>query len=115
MAYVAQRARQTHDLWHVLTGLGTDIPGEIALQGFTNEQMHQNFSRLIMVFGSLFYGRKYPQLKPLLARARQAGAGAPFLLAVPWEDHWDESLSSLRERFNLSEAARELAQLSAAA
>jgi ubiquinone biosynthesis protein Coq4 len=48
---VGQRTRQTHDLWHVLTGLGTDIPGEIALQAFTYEQLHHNFSRLIMSRG----------------------------------------------------------------
>lgn len=111
MAYVAQRARQTHDLWHVLTGLDTDIPGEIALQAFTHEQLHQNFSRLIVTFGQLFFGAKYPHLKKLIERARLAGAGTPLLLAVAWEELWNEPLAELRERFNLTEAAAELAQL----
>src|SRR5581483_1426369 len=35
IAYVMQRVRQTHDLWHVLTGYTPDVPGEILLQAFT--------------------------------------------------------------------------------
>lgn len=110
-AYVAQRARQTHDLWHVLTGLDTDIPGETALQAFTYEQLHQNVSGLIMTFGQLIFGFQYPHMKKLVERARLAGAGAPFLLAIAWEELWTEPLASLRERFRLTEAAADLAQL----
>jgi ubiquinone biosynthesis protein COQ4 len=114
LAYVGQRARQTHDLWHVLTGLDTDIPGEVALQAFTHEQMHQNFSRLIVNFGQLFYGRKHPHMRRLVERARRAGAGAPFLLAIAWEELWNEPLTAVRKQLRLDEAANELAQLSAA-
>jgi ubiquinone biosynthesis protein COQ4 len=114
LAYVGQRARQTHDLWHVLTGLDTDIPGEVALQAFTQEQMHQNFSRLIVSFGQLFYGRKHRHMRPLVERARRAGAGAPFLLAVAWEDLWTKPLTEVREQLRLEQAAQDLAQLQAA-
>ena len=34
-AYLAQRMRQTHDIWHVLTGYATDVAGEVQLQAFT--------------------------------------------------------------------------------
>lgn len=114
LAYVGQRARQSHDLWHVLTGLDTDIPGEVALQAFTHEQMHQNFSRLIVTFGQLFFGRKYPEMRQLVERARRAGAGAPFLLAIIWEELWTEPLTEVRKQLRLDAAADELAQLSAA-
>lgn len=113
-AYVAQRARQTHDLWHVVTGLDTDIAGETALQAFTYEQLHQNFSRLIVTFGQLFFGAQHPRMKKLVKRARLAGAGTPFLLAVAWEELWTEPLTEVRDRLRLNEAAAELAQLSAA-
>ena len=32
LAYVAQRARETHDLWHVLFGCPTTVTGELALK-----------------------------------------------------------------------------------
>jgi ubiquinone biosynthesis protein COQ4 len=114
MAYVAQRARQTHDLWHVLTGLDTNIPGEIALQAFSYEQLHQNVSKLIVWFGKRIFQRKYPHMRPLIARARRAGAEAPFLLAFEWEKLWAEPLVELRKELRLDQAVLELAQLSAA-
>ena len=33
LAYVAQRARETHDLWHVLFDCPTTVCGELALKG----------------------------------------------------------------------------------
>lgn len=98
-AYVAQRIRQTHDIWHVLTGLNTDIPGEVALQAFSYAQLRQNFSGLIVVIGLLVFGLRYPQLWSLVRRARRAGETASYLLAVRWEDHWHTPLRELRERY----------------
>lgn len=34
LAYVMTRYRQVHDFWHVLSGLETDVFGEIALKWF---------------------------------------------------------------------------------
>jgi ubiquinone biosynthesis protein COQ4 len=104
LAYVAQRARQSHDLWHVLTGLDTDIPGEIALQAFTHAQLGQNFSKLIVRFGLLFYGAKYPRVFRMVKRAASAGRDAKFLLAVRWEDWWADSLVDVRARVGLDPA-----------
>jgi ubiquinone biosynthesis protein COQ4 len=104
LGYVAQRARQTHDLWHVLTGLDTDIPGEIALQAFTHAQLGQNFSKLIARFGLLFFGARYPRVWGLSKRAKRAGQSAKFLLAVRWEDWWADSLAEVRARVGLDPA-----------
>ena len=38
-AYLAQRLRQTHDIWHVVTGYQADVPGEVLLQAFTFAQL----------------------------------------------------------------------------
>src|SRR5258706_2970705 len=38
-AYIIQRLRQSHDLWHVVTNCQTDPAGEIALQAFTYAQL----------------------------------------------------------------------------
>ena len=104
LAYVAQRARQTHDLWHVLTGFDTDIPGEIALQAFSHEQNGLEFSRLIARYGQLIFGLQYPRVFRMVKAGRAAGAAAPFLLAVRWEDHWDASLRELRVQLGLPAA-----------
>ncbi|HKU38691.1 MAG TPA: Coq4 family protein [Polyangiales bacterium] len=102
-AYLAQRMRQTHDLWHVLTGLATDIPGETALQAFAYAQLRQNFSGLIAVFGLAFFGVRYPRMWSLVRRAARAGKAASYLLAVRWEDHWRESLHDVRRRYGIAD------------
>lgn len=37
--WIVTRIRQTHDVWHALTGYGPDVPGELALQAFTYGQL----------------------------------------------------------------------------
>jgi ubiquinone biosynthesis protein COQ4 len=102
LAYVSQRSRQTHDLWHVLTGLDTDVPGEIMLQAFTWGQFQSRTSRWIAVFGTLHYGFRYPQLWRDIRGWYTAGKRAEFLLAVPWEKLWNEPVAALRERFGIA-------------
>jgi ubiquinone biosynthesis protein COQ4 len=105
LAFVAQRTRQTHDLWHVLTGLPTDIPGEVALQAFQYAQLGQKFSQAIVLFGLLFFGLRYPRMWRMVARAREAGKAAGFLLAVRWEELWTQPLVRVREQFGIADLA----------
>ncbi|MFI5308127.1 MAG: Coq4 family protein [Polyangiales bacterium] len=106
LSYVAQRIRQTHDLWHVLTGLATDVPGEVALQAFTDAQLHQRFSRLIAIGGVLLYGLRYPRMWRLTRSWYRIGQRVPFLLAVRWEALWQEPLPDVRARLGLVAAER---------
>jgi ubiquinone biosynthesis protein COQ4 len=103
LTYVAQRVRQTHDLWHVLTGLSTDIPGEVALQAFTDSQLGLKLSLAIVLFGQLFFGLRYPRMWRMVARARKAGKAADFLLGVRWEEFWTRPLSQVREQFGIAD------------
>ncbi|MET0386211.1 MAG: Coq4 family protein [Polyangiales bacterium] len=102
LAYTEQRVRQTHDLWHVLTGMSTDIPGEVGLQAFIHAQLQQNFSKFIVWFGLAFYGLRFPQMWKLVKNGRRAGEQAAFLLGVRWEDWWTTPLSEVRAKFNVS-------------
>lgn len=101
VAYVVQRLRQTHDLWHVITGLDTDIAGEIALQAFTYAQLRQRFSRYIVIFGHLFFLARWPRIYPLCRRAYAIGCSAVPLLNVHWEAHWETPLTVLRSQLRL--------------
>ena len=102
LAYVAQRIRQTHDLWHVLTGLGTDIPSEVALQAFTQQQIGSETARLITLFGQLFFGLRFPQLRSLVRKYRALGQRAVYLLEVPWEEMWEHRLADVRSELGLT-------------
>jgi ubiquinone biosynthesis protein COQ4 len=104
LAYVSQRIRQTHDLWHVLTGLSTRVDGEIMLQAFTHGQFPNRTARTIATFGTLIYGFRFPHLWKQTWRWFRAGKRASFLLAVPWESLWHEPVAALRARFDVSTA-----------
>jgi ubiquinone biosynthesis protein COQ4 len=96
LAFVAQRVRQTHDIWHVLTGLGTDVASEVALQAFTEQQIHSRTARLIVSFGQLFYGRRFPGMRARVDQYRELGRRSAYLLEVPWEELWRRELADVR-------------------
>ena len=103
LAYVAQRIRQTHDLWHVLTGLATDVPGEVALQAFTHAQLGLRLSFMLTTFGLLIFGLRYPRMFGLVRRWHRIGRQAPLLLAVRWEALWERPLAEVRTALRLPE------------
>lgn len=94
--YTIQRIRQTHDLWHVLTGYGTDVLGELELQSFTYGQLRAPNSLLIVLFGSLRQLRRLPGLLGRLRAAYQRGKAARFLLPVRWESLWGAPVTAVR-------------------
>ncbi|MBI3558224.1 MAG: hypothetical protein HY074_18310 [Deltaproteobacteria bacterium] len=85
-AYVALRLRQSHDLWHIVTGIGTDLTGEIELQAFTFGQLRTPSSLLLGFGGALQRNGKYPGLFFRALHAYRRGRRAAFFATVAWED-----------------------------
>lgn len=100
-AYLAKRMRQSHDIWHVLTGCETDVPGEIELQAFTYGQTRMPLSLAICGFGTLRWGLRHPSLLARVPRAFRRGARAQYLPAVIWEERWEQPLSEARAELGL--------------
>ena len=104
-AYVAQRFRQTHDLWHVVTGFATDAPSEVALQAFTFGQTGAPSSAVLALIGTA----RAASLGYRMARATwtsfRLGRTARYLGAFPWEDHWATPLTELRTLLGISPVA----------
>jgi len=95
--YVVQRIRQTHDLWHVVTGCNTDPAGEIALQAFTFAQLRAPSTAILAVVGTLRGVREVPSLPRDVLAAYRAGSRAQKLATFPWEDYWATPLTRVRE------------------
>jgi ubiquinone biosynthesis protein COQ4 len=96
MAYAVQRLRQTHDLWHVVTGFETDPASEIALQAFTFAQVRAPSSLILATAGTLHHGRGNRGLPRAVVTAFRAGLKAEKLAMFPWEDHWETPLAEVR-------------------
>jgi ubiquinone biosynthesis protein COQ4 len=97
-AYMTLRIRQTHDLWHVLTGYEPDVYGEIILSAFNYAQLRAPSSLAIVVFGALRYGPHRPGFLGDIRRAYRRGRATRPLASFYWEDHWLEPVAALRER-----------------
>jgi ubiquinone biosynthesis protein COQ4 len=103
-AYVAQRLRQLHDVWHVLTGIAPDVPGEIELQAFTYAQTGAALSFLITLFGTLRWMPEHPSLPRAVLRGYRRGKEADFLPVVRVEELWELPLDEVRARLHLTAA-----------
>jgi ubiquinone biosynthesis protein COQ4 len=96
-AYVMLRFRQTHDLWHVLTGYAPDVEGELLLQAFSYAQTGAPSALFLAGLGTVRYMRRR---RGHLARMREAyrrGKATRFLGAFRWEDHWETPVAKLRD------------------
>lgn len=101
VSYVIQRVRQTHDLWHVVTGHDTNPAGEVALQAFTYAQLRAPSTFILSTVGTLRALREKPSLPRDVVAAFLTGRKADPLIAFPWEDHWATPLTEVRAMLGL--------------
>ncbi|HEY9810558.1 MAG TPA: Coq4 family protein [Halomicronema sp.] len=103
--YILLRIRQTHDIWHIVTGFQTDFISEIQLKTFEIAQTRRVMAA-ILVIGSLFKAllinpQQLDILLPRLATAYKMGTDAKPLLGQKWEEDWHKPLNQWREELNL--------------
>jgi len=108
--YLRLRMRQTHDIWHTLTGFDTNPVGEVGLQAFYFAQFTNGQSALIIAGAILksILRRRYGELEQFVEAfcdGYRNGRRAQPLLGVKWEDLWQVPVEDLRRRYNI-EAAR---------
>lgn len=103
-AYLAQRIRQTHDLWHVLTGYKTDVAGEVALQAFTYAQLRMPSSAVLTLIGTLRLAAHAPKVIAAAWEGYRRGSESAFLPVVRFEDMWADDLDSVRHRLGVRPA-----------
>jgi ubiquinone biosynthesis protein COQ4 len=102
--YVIERIMQTHDIWHVVIGVGTQAYEEVLFHAFQWPQLRRPFSALILLFGVAkhFIGeRRWSVLRRNMPQAFRRGRTASALLCVYWERHWEEPLDDLRARLGV--------------
>jgi ubiquinone biosynthesis protein COQ4 len=104
IAYLMRRFRQTHDVWHALTGLGTAGHEEVLLHAFSFGQLRLPVSAMIVFFGGVKHmvleGR-WQTLRHGMLDAWRAGRDAKPLLPVYWERHWVEPMTEVCARLGV--------------
>jgi ubiquinone biosynthesis protein COQ4 len=101
--YVADRIRDMHDLWHVLTDYGSDDTGEIANLWFSVGQFGNPGMAFIAFFGMLD-GRLDPTFgwPRYCLKAFQRGRRAARLVSEPVEDMLELPIAEARRRLGIA-------------
>lgn len=102
--YIVLRMRQTHDIWHTVTGFGVDVAGEIGLQAF---QLAQNRSPLavMLMAGAILHtiraNANLNELMQVIDRGYRMGLQAKPFLAQKWEEAWEKPLIEWRSQLGI--------------
>ena len=106
--YVLMRLRQTHDIWHVVTGFDTEPIGELGIKAVELAQTRRPMAAVVAAGGVLRFLYKDPEhLGEVLGAASegyQMGIKAKRLLAQKWEYHWERPLEEWRAMLNVTPA-----------
>jgi ubiquinone biosynthesis protein COQ4 len=102
----AVRYAVTHDIFHLLLGFDTTLPGEIGVLAFAVAQGYSRVQAISLVLALILYSLRVPwQIGRIVSNVRRGyamGRRAGFLLARRFEDEWDRELSGLRSELRLA-------------
>jgi ubiquinone biosynthesis protein COQ4 len=93
LRFLGERMRDTHDLWHVVTGYGPDLVGEAALLCFTYAQTKNPGVGLVVLLAVI---KGDPEIWRVMANAYRRGKRAKWLPGVAWEELLDRPLDEVR-------------------
>ena len=90
------RMRDSHDLWHVITGYGRDLVGEAGLLSFTYSQTQNRGIGFIVLVAYIKAGRASPEARKMIREAYRRGKRAAWLPAADWEALLERPLEEVR-------------------
>ena len=99
--YVKTHLRETHDIWHVVTGFDTDVAGEIGLQAFYLAQLPSRLSAVLIAMAFVHVATKNIEARdPIMhavLRGWAIGKQARPFFGFEWAKHWKTPLVEVRE------------------
>ena len=100
VAFVRAHLRETHDVWHAVTGFATDIAGELGLQGFYAAQSPGGLPLVLIAMGflnaALFNSSDRELRFQAVVDGWQMGRRAKPLFGVRWDELWGRPIEEVR-------------------
>ncbi|NOU29078.1 MAG: hypothetical protein HOO96_14345 [Polyangiaceae bacterium] len=119
--FVFRHLRETHDVWHTVTGFDVDVAGELGLQAFYLSQFRARLALIILSMGLLntcFYAIEDRERRmDAIAHGWRLGRQTKGIFGFDWAAHWETPLEEVRAKLGLVPDARraEVAAVSQAA
>ncbi|XP_020708758.2 ubiquinone biosynthesis protein COQ4 homolog, mitochondrial [Athalia rosae] len=104
LAYVMQRYREVHDIYHAALSMPTTMLGEVTVKWVEALQTHLPMCISGALFGAM---RLRPRQRKnyvdhYLPWALSTGSNAKFLLGVYFEERWEQPLKEFHKEMNIS-------------
>ncbi len=113
LSFLRAHLYETHDIWHVVTGFGTDWKGELGLQSFYLAQIPAPLSASLLAVGCLRLAAYDMQARDALmgeiVRGWQMGKQARALFGVRWNELWTTPLTDVRSQLDFTVEPRRAA------
>lgn len=107
--YIRAHLYETHDIWHVVTGTGTDAAGELGVQAFYLAQVPAPVVTTLIgggLFNTAFVNfNDMPPRVRAIVRGWLLGRRAEPLFGVPWQEWWERPVDEVRRELGLDLAA----------
>ncbi|CAM1304010.1 COQ4 (predicted) [Pycnogonum litorale] len=103
LAYVMQRYREVHDLYHTVLGMPTNMLGEVAVKWVEALQTGLPMCIGAALFGPIRFRPKQRQqyLRYYLPWAVNCGIQCKLLMNVYFEKRWEDNIDELRKSLNI--------------
>ncbi|MBX3222976.1 MAG: hypothetical protein KF795_20865 [Labilithrix sp.] len=105
IAFFRAHLYETHDIWHVVTGFGTDLVGELGLQAFYLAQIPGPLPALLVAVGFVRSGLVDDTLTvpfmDALVRGWRMGRSAEPLFGVKWDELWELPVREVRAKLGV--------------
>jgi ubiquinone biosynthesis protein Coq4 len=100
--YAQAHLYETHDLWHVALGFGTDVAEELGLQAVYAAQLPGRLAPILIAGGLLqavfWVPTDFGARLSAIARGYSLGTKARPLFGIRWSDLWEVPLDEVRAR-----------------
>lgn len=105
VSYYSLRMRQTHDIWHTVSGYGLTLFGGVGLAGFQFGQNRDPLAFLLIaadILNSIKSHRDLDTYMLIVQEGYNAGRKAKPFLAQKWEEAWEKPLAEWRAELNVA-------------
>jgi ubiquinone biosynthesis protein COQ4 len=103
--FIYDRYRDSHDLWHVVTGWGLDMAGEAGIIAWTYAQTRNKGYLLIFLLNAVMCAKRgrWDVFKTCWKGYRH-GKRTPLLLAVDWHEYMHRPIDDVRRELGIDVA-----------